>query len=312
MAPASASQSTADQRHAVTSRDGTRIGYFREGSGPGVILVQAAMGRAEDYADLARALSTSFTIYRPDRRGRGISLKPYDDGHDIARDVEDIDALLEATGSEMVFGLSSGAVIALEAARTLSRIRCVAVYEPPFYADGISRDGIRRLNAELERGDLAAALVTSLETSETAPTPIRILPRPIQTILARIALFVNPDDIRELVPGIRYDFNVVSGMDGKIESFKEVNKPVLLLSGTDSPAFLREAVRNLQSIVPQADHVEFEGLGHSGPWNRRKGGRPEAVAGDLRQFFLANEARQSQASPSGVTATGSDGEVRHV
>lgn len=44
---------------------------------------------------------------------------------------------------------------------------------------------------------------------------------------------------------------------------------------TASPAFLREAVRTLQGLLPDARHVELAGLGHDGPWN---GGAPERVA----------------------------------
>ena len=64
----------------VTSLDGTRIGFLRQGSGPGLVLVQGAMGTAYNFNDLAGALSTTFTVYTPDRRGRGISAKAYEKG----------------------------------------------------------------------------------------------------------------------------------------------------------------------------------------------------------------------------------------
>ena len=87
----------------VTSLDGTRIGFLRQGNGPGLVLVQGAMGTAQDYRELAQALSANFTVYTPDRRGRGMSAKPYDRWHDIARDVEDVDAILvETTLSQRV------------------------------------------------------------------------------------------------------------------------------------------------------------------------------------------------------------------
>ena len=275
----------------VTSRDGTRIGFLREGTGPGLVLVQGAMATARQYSELAHALSATFTVHRPDRRGRGMSPRPHDSGHDIARDVEDVDAVLEEAGAGLVFGLSSGAVIALEAARTLPRVRRTAVYEPPFYAEGISRAGIRRLGAEIERGDLASALVSALLVAETAPAPIRVLPRPLARLLARGVIAVDdrrpgPEaTFRDLLPGVRYDFDVVGGVDGKMGSFAAVGTPVLLLSGTGSPAFLRRGVRDLQGVLPTSQHVELDGLGHSGPWNRRRGGRPELVAGALREFF---------------------------
>ncbi len=275
----------------VISRDGSRIGFIRQGDGPGLVLVQGAMGTAYDYHDLAEALSSSFTVYTPDRRGRGLSLKPYDSGHSIARDVEDLDALLAKSGSNLVFGLSSGAMITLEAARTLPRVTRASVYEPPFYADGISHDGIRDLNAEIERGDLAAALVSSLLTAGTAPAPLRALPKSVARLIAGFVLRIDGRKsgpyakVRDLLPGIRYDFNDVGGMDGKMETFASIDKPMLLLSGTKSPSYLRQSIKKLEGILPQAQHIEFEGLSHSGPWNRSRGGCPEVVAAVLREFF---------------------------
>jgi hypothetical protein len=43
---------------AVTSNDGTTIGYRQYGRGPGVILVRGAMGTAHNYDQLARARTT--------------------------------------------------------------------------------------------------------------------------------------------------------------------------------------------------------------------------------------------------------------
>lgn len=275
----------------VTSLDGSRIGFLRRGSGPGLVLVQGAGGTAYNHNDLAQALPPTFTVFTPDRRGRGMSAKPYDDGHDIARDVEDVDAILAKTGASRVFGLSSGAMIVLEAARTLPRVTRASVYEPPFYPGGISHDGIRQLGVEIEQGDLASALVSALLVAETAPAPIRVLPRPLARLLARGVLRVDDRKpgpyakLRDLLPGIRYDFNVVGGMDGKMETFASIEKPMLLVSGTKSPAYLRQSIRKLDGILPQARHIEFDGLDHSGSWNASRGGRPGVVAAALREFF---------------------------
>src|SRR5580658_11274146 len=117
---------------AVTSRDGTQIGYRQYGSGPGVILVMGAMGTAHNYDQLARALAGDFTVYVPDRRGRGMSPCEYGTDQSIKKELEDLDSLLAHTGAQRLFGLSSGAVITLEAARVLPSILRASVYEPPF------------------------------------------------------------------------------------------------------------------------------------------------------------------------------------
>ena len=107
----------------VLSKDGTAIAFERTGNGPPVILVDPAlcdraMGQSQQ---LARLLAPHFTVFTYDRRGRGESgdTPPYA----IAREVEDISALLgEAGGTAFVWGMSSGAVLAIEAANLLSGI----------------------------------------------------------------------------------------------------------------------------------------------------------------------------------------------
>jgi pimeloyl-ACP methyl ester carboxylesterase len=125
------------QTGTVSSRDGTTIGYRRFGTGPGVILLHGGMQSGQSFTKLAAALSGVFTVYLPDRRGRGMS-GPFTDDHGIATEVEDLQALLRATGARNVFGLSAGAVIALQTALSGPEITRLALYEPPLSFDGVS------------------------------------------------------------------------------------------------------------------------------------------------------------------------------
>src|SRR5438046_3685214 len=118
----------------VQSADGTTIAFDQLGKGPAVILVGGALEqRAMDSetAQLAALLAQHFTVFHYDRRGRGDSsdTQPYA----VEREVEDLDALItEAGGSAFVFGMSSGGVHALEAAKRGLAITKLALYEPPF------------------------------------------------------------------------------------------------------------------------------------------------------------------------------------
>src|SRR5712691_12515722 len=103
-------QSTAPAREhyttgSVTSQDGTTIGYRQLGHGPGVVLVHGAMESAQSHMQLAEALADAFTVYVPDRRGRGLS-GPYGKDYGLQKEVEDMDALLTKTGAHNVFGVS--------------------------------------------------------------------------------------------------------------------------------------------------------------------------------------------------------------
>src|SRR5690348_12258601 len=102
----------------VTARDGVTIGYRQLGSGPGLIVLHGAMESSQSHMGLAEALADAFTVYLPDRRGRGMS-GPYAKDYRKEQDVADVEALLSATGARYVFGVSSGADIWLEAALSL-------------------------------------------------------------------------------------------------------------------------------------------------------------------------------------------------
>src|SRR6187402_1642194 len=131
----------------VISKDGTRIAYERLGSGPAVVLIDGAMcSRAfGPMPKIAALLKDHFTVYLYDRRGRGESgdTQPYSK----AREVEDIDALVQAAG---------GAALALEAAASGLPLRKLAVYEPPFVAaDSIAPqpDHLAKLKALVAAGE---------------------------------------------------------------------------------------------------------------------------------------------------------------
>jgi len=57
----------------VEAADGTRIGYRRLGVGPGVIVLHGGMNSSQHMLKLGRGLADAFTVYLPDRRGRGMS-----------------------------------------------------------------------------------------------------------------------------------------------------------------------------------------------------------------------------------------------
>ena len=102
----------------VTSADGTTIDYDAYGSGPTVILIGgASQHRAIDprTTEIAKHLAVSgFTAVDYDRRGRGRSADtpPWS----LDREVEDLAALIEATGAPAaLYTSSSGAGIALAA-----------------------------------------------------------------------------------------------------------------------------------------------------------------------------------------------------
>jgi len=126
---------------------------------------------------LAWSLSSEFTVYVPDRRGRGSSGPP-GDHYGLTSESQDLDALLVHTGSEFVFGLSSGALICLDAALSLHRVRQLALYEPPLSVNHSTPvDWLPRFDREIAEGKVGSAMITATRGTRTAPALIRWTPR---------------------------------------------------------------------------------------------------------------------------------------
>ena len=137
----------------VTSKDGTTIAFDQWGAGPAVILVDGALQyRAFDQgmAQLAELLSQHFTVIHYDRRGRGDSTdtQPYA----LEREIEDIEALIdEAGGSACLYGISSGAALAMEAAIALpNKVNRLVMYEAPYNDDEAARQAWREYVKQLK------------------------------------------------------------------------------------------------------------------------------------------------------------------
>lgn len=173
----------------VTSA-GTTIGYRQLGSGPGLLLLHAGMQASQHSMRLAVALADAFTVYVPDRRGRGLSGSPGDQ-YSIAKACQDIEALLPQTGAHFVCGHSSGGLIALQAGLTLPSMRKVAVYEPPLSLHGsISTSWVPRYEREVAKGKMASALIPALK-GLTLSRAVTIMPRWL--LLPPLTLFLRRD-----------------------------------------------------------------------------------------------------------------------
>jgi pimeloyl-ACP methyl ester carboxylesterase len=160
----------------VVSRDGTTISYRQFGRGPGIVAVHGGAQAAQNFTRLAESLS-DFTVYVPDRRGRGRSGPP-GEHYSLQSECEDLDAILSATGSHNVFGLSSGAIISLQAALTLPAIRKVALYEPPLSINHSTPiNWVHRYDREVAAGKLGSAIVTALRGTQSAPPFLQFAPR---------------------------------------------------------------------------------------------------------------------------------------
>jgi pimeloyl-ACP methyl ester carboxylesterase len=276
----------------ITSKDGTNIGYRQLGHGPGVVLLHGIMESAQSHIQLAEGLADTFTVYLPDRRGRGLS-GPQGSDYRLEKEVEDLDALLTKTGAHYVFGVSAGAIVCLQAALTLPAIQRVAIFEPPLIIDdSVSTAFVERFDKEMAQGRVVSALVTAMKGSQMGPPVFNVMPRWLLELLTKMMTAseekkAKADDVtmRMLASTLHSDFQLSVETKEALESFKAIRADVLLLGGSKSPAYFKVALDALEKVLPHAKRTEFPGLNHGASGNANRGGKPKLVAQELRQFF---------------------------
>jgi pimeloyl-ACP methyl ester carboxylesterase/uncharacterized protein YndB with AHSA1/START domain len=236
----------------ITSKDGTAIAYEHAGSGPVLLLVDGAMcsrtmGPMED---IAKLLIPHYTVYRYDRRGRGQSgdTKPYAP----AREIEDIEALIQAAGgSAYVLGISSGAALALEAANQGLGITKLALFEAPFFVDAtrqpLPEGYLERLESHIAHD----------RRSEAAKMFLTVVGMPWFMLLI-MPLTPAWKKIKAVSHTLPYDARILAGLQAgqplPRDRWLAIDMPTLVLDGGKSPPWMRNASKALADVLPGAKY----------------------------------------------------------
>jgi pimeloyl-ACP methyl ester carboxylesterase len=239
----------------VVSLDGTKIAFDRTGHGQPIILVMGAFNARPTGVPLAAALESQLTVFNYDRRGRGASgdTPPYA----VAREVEDIEALIrEAGGSASVFGYSSGANLALEAAASGLNITKLAVYEAPFMVG----DGAPRPPKDI--ADQLAKLISSGRRGEAVELfQTRLVGIP-EAVVAQMRHAPFRPALEAMAHTLVYDATLLGDFQLPMARLQTIKSPTLAVYGGDSPAFIGRAAQALAAAVPDGRDRALDGQSH--------------------------------------------------
>jgi pimeloyl-ACP methyl ester carboxylesterase len=246
----------------VTSSDGTRIAFERVGQGPPVVVVDGAfLYRAIDpwTPAFAEQLADRHTVYTYERRGRGNSgdTPPYA----VAREIEDLAAVIdEAGGSAHVVGMSSGGVLALDAAAGGLPIGRLAVYEPPLVVDDSRRPvpdnylaEVRKMVAEGRKGD--ALVYAGIEAVGWPAEDVEAMrTQPFFPAMEAIGHTVAYDG--EIMEGL------MSGRPVPADRWRSVSVPTLVAYGGASEQWCHSAAEAVGQALPAATVRRLDGQTH--------------------------------------------------
>lgn len=252
------------------SGDSTRIAIDRYGEGPPLVLVVGAFCDRTTPAALAGRLAPQFTVFSYDRRGRGSSgdAAPYA----VEREIEDLEAVVDvAGGSAFVYGHSSGAVLALEAAARDLPVTKMVVYEPPYIVEGTRA---RPTTLATRVGEL----ISSDRRSEAAELFLVEGPGMPPEVLARMKAAPAWSQFEALAHTLPYDLAICADQVVPAERLATIGVPTLALSGGDSPRWAREAVDAVARAIPGSEQRVLDGQTHNVA--------DDVLARVLAEFFL--------------------------
>ncbi|SDN78175.1 alpha/beta fold hydrolase [Alkalicoccus daliensis] len=274
----------------VISKDATKIAFDKTGQGPALILIGDAFSyrKFPQQAELANLLAEYFTVYNYDRRGRGNSgdTPPYH----VGREIEDLQALIEeAGGTAYVWGLSSGAALALRAIEKGTKISKLALHEPPFVVKDKDRkppaDFTAHVTRLISRNDRSGAIRYFMTWGMGAPSFVVGMMRVIPGVWPKLMAVAHT---------LPYDAAILDGyMNGKnlpASWQHSVQVPTLVIEGTESPASLRHSAQVLAEVLPNAVLLTKKGLGHTKKLNIKK------ISPELTAFFLTNHSYKKSSS----------------
>ena len=266
----------------VLSKDGTAIAFDRAGSGPSLILVAGALSdRSASAPGLIPLLQSKFTVFAYDRRGRGASgdAAPYA----VAREVEDLDAIVSAAGgSAYAYGVSSGAALALEAAASGVALSKLALFEPPYRAD----DSVPRPPVDLSQkiGEMVSAgrLGDAIEAFLTKAVGL-----PAEAVKQMRAAPMWPG-LEAFAPSLLHDLAIMGDGSIPVGRIGSITAPTLVIASEASPPWLQKAVRTVAESLPKAQSRFLPGQFHNVP--------PQTLAPVLQEFFAGSEVGRSETS----------------
>ncbi|XXX74569.1 alpha/beta hydrolase [Sorangium sp. So ce134] len=238
------------------SKDGTTLAYDVHGSGPPLVYITGAscFRSFKPVLQDVKEFAKEFTVYNYDRRGRGDSgdTPPYS----LEREVEDIESLIYAAGGKAnLYGHSSGAVLALEAALRLGdKVNRVAMYDPAYVHDEAEKVAYGQLGQKVQKllggGKNKEAMITFLKGIGMPGVFVWLLP-----------LFPGWKTMVALAPTLAYDIALTKDLP-PVERAARVAVPAQIIVGEKSPAGMRDVADQLTRAIPGARFELLAGQDH--------------------------------------------------
>jgi len=260
----------------VTSQDGTQIAYTKQGVGSPLILIDGAFCHRKFGANvkLPQHLTDHFEVITYDRRGRGDSGNSH--LYQIEKEFEDLQAIInKIEGQPFVYGISSGAALALEAAKAGLNFKKLIVFEAPYITDNSRSPLPENYLPNIQK------LIKEKKDAETVKYFMKTgigLPSFAVWMMQWMPAWKK---MKQIAPTLEYDTLMLrdygSGKALNKKDWESIQMPVLVISGTKSEQWSQNAMKQLSEVLPNGKHLDLVGQNHLV--------NPKVLAPHLIKFF---------------------------
>ena len=240
----------------MISRDGTVIAFEKKGSGPPLIFISGAIchRKFQPIIDDAKILSKAFTVYNYDRRGRGDSGDT--ETYSVRSEIEDIEALIDsAGGSAYIYGHSSGAILAMEAALVIpNKVKKIYIYDPPYVSNEkeykeyqMTKERIKTLLAKGKNSKAISEFLVSIGMPRIFTFFLPLTPGWKRTV--------------QLAPTLLYDITLTEN-PAPVKRLAKIKVPICVAYGEESPKELKIVSSLLNQTIQSSELQGFPKQDH--------------------------------------------------
>ncbi len=250
---------------------------------PHVLCIHSFASSSAQYQSLAQRLTPGFRVRAADLYGHGSSPPwPHERRFTLADEAAPWEALLAPGEDTHLVGHSYGAAVALRIAHAnRARVRSLTLYEPAIWGtlshllpgDPATREieAVRDESIHLiDSGELEAAAERFIDywagQGTWAAAPAQRRPKIMATVRS-----------------LRAAWSATFVEQWPAAALRSLAMPCLLLTGARSPAAARRAVALMRDLLPVAEVIEFDEMGHLGPVTH-----PQVVDAAIEAFLLSD------------------------
>lgn len=206
---------------------------------------------------------------------------PQGSGYGMSKELEDVQAVINATGAGLIFGHSYGGLVALEAALRNPAVNKLALFEPGVFMEPLKWPWLEDYELAMERDDFREAFAQFV--MGLGETPLTKLPKWYAKFILRVMIRGShwsrsagmlPENLKE-----HREVRRLSGNPGRYQS---IQAGTLLVTGGKSSTVTRSRMQEMERLIGRSEAVILPGADHFGPYNDN---RPEELGKVLATFF---------------------------